>query len=158
MEQPRIKTLNQLLYQIEQNIPKKELKNEAISKSTVGWQLDHALKVINAVCGVIIKTNPDNYKKEFNLMRLVLFPICYIPRGKAKAPKIVRPPEVISETDLLNQLQQAHKHIELVKPLPKKAHFKHHVFGMLSKKQTLRFLEIHTKHHLKIVSDILNKK
>ena len=29
------------------------------------------------------------------------------------------------------------------------------MFGMLNKQQTLRFLEMHTKHHLKIVDDIL---
>ncbi len=42
--------------------------------------------------------------------------------------------------------------------LPENVYFNHHVFGMLTKKQTLRFLEIHTKYHLKIVNDILKKQ
>lgn len=66
MEQPRIKILNQLLSQIEKNIPNKTLKNNAVSKSDIGWQLDHNLKVINAVCANMIKTNPDNFIKDFN--------------------------------------------------------------------------------------------
>ncbi|WP_298556550.1 hypothetical protein [uncultured Algibacter sp.] len=43
------KILNQLLSQIEQNIPNKALKNDAVSKSTIGWQLDHSLKVFNVI-------------------------------------------------------------------------------------------------------------
>jgi hypothetical protein len=155
MEARRIEILKTLLLEIEKHIPNKDITNTSISKSTVGWQLDHALKVINAVSGVIIKTNPNKYKKEFNFMRLVLFSLYFIPRGKAEAPKTVRPPEIITEIDLKNQLSQAQKHIEKLIPLPKTSHFKHHIFGMLSKKQTLRFLEVHTKHHLKIVRDIL---
>ncbi|GAA4889401.1 hypothetical protein GCM10023311_11800 [Flaviramulus aquimarinus] len=155
MDNKRIPILNNLLSQIEENIPHKEQKKPSISKTNVGWQLDHTLKVINGVCGIMIKTNPNKYKKDFNMIRTVLFPLCYIPRGKARAPKMVLPPDIILEEDLLNQLQKARNHITKVKPLPQKSHFKHHVFGMLTKQQTLRFLEIHTKHHLKIVNDIL---
>ncbi|GAA4269184.1 DUF1569 domain-containing protein [Hyunsoonleella aestuarii] len=155
MSGEKIKVLSNLFTQIEESIPFKDKRNSNISKSDVGWQLDHTLKVMNAVSGVLIKTDPNKYKSDINFMRLILFPLGYIPRGKAKAPKIVQPPEVINTSDLNNQLQQAHQYLEMLKPLPKKSHFIHHVFGMLSKKQTLRFLEIHTKHHLKIVKDIL---
>ncbi len=157
MNKTRIDTITELLSKIEGYIPKKDMRNDSVSKSDVGWQLDHALKVINGVSGIMIKTNPNKYKKDFNLMRTVLFPLCYIPRGRAKSPKIVLPPNIILKEDLSAQLQSAHINIENVNVLPKTSHFKHHVFGMLSKKQTLRFLEIHTKHHLKIVSDILKQ-
>lgn len=157
MTNKRITILNNLLSQIEENMPHKAQITASVSKSNVGWQLDHALKVINGVCGVMIKTDPNKYKKEFNAMRTVLFPLCYIPRGKAKAPKMVLPPNIITKEDLFNQLQEARNHIKEVKSLPKTSHFIHHVFGMLTKQQTLRFLEMHTKHHLKIVNDILKK-
>lgn len=149
--------LYKLLNQIEEYIPFHEKISPSISKSNVGWQLDHSLKVINGVCTIMIKTNPDKYKKDFNLWRFVLFTLCYIPRGRAKAPKVVLPPEIISQEDLLKQLQAARTHIKQLMPLPETSHFIHHVFGMLSKKQTLRFLEVHTKHHLKIVNDILKQ-
>lgn len=149
--------LNTILTQIEEHIPFHEKTNVSISESSVGWQLDHSLKVIHAVCAVMIKTKPEKYKKEFNLKRVVLFSLCYIPRGKAKAPKAVTPPDLITKEDLLNQLKEAKIQIENTKSLPKTSHFIHHVFGMLSKQQTLRFLEVHSKHHLKIVNDILNK-
>jgi hypothetical protein len=157
MEQRRIEIVNTLLSEIEAHIPNKEIRNRAVSNSDIGWQLDHSLKVFNAVSIWIANSKPEDYKRNFNVWRLILFPLCYIPRGKAKAPKIVRPPEVIKQEDLISQLQTARTHIVKLKTLPKKAYFKHYIFGMLSKKQTLRFLEMHTKHHLKIINDILNQ-
>lgn len=157
MNTKQITVLNNLLFQIEENILFKDKENASISKSTVGWQLDHALKVFIAVSEWTANSNPDDYKWNFNFMRLVMFPLCYIPRGKGKAPKYVLPPETITTEALNNQLQTAKNHVTILKTLPEGVYFKHFIFGMLTKKQTLRFLEMHTKHHLKIVKDILKK-
>ncbi|MDC1197388.1 DUF1569 domain-containing protein [Algibacter sp.] len=151
----KITILKNQLSKLESFIPLIDKENPEVSKSTVGWQLDHALKVFNLVSTWTVNSNPKEYKRSFNLWRSVLLPLCYIPRGKARAPKKVLPPETILKEDILNQLQQAHQHIETIRPLPKTAYFEHHVFGKLNKQQTLRFLEMHTKHHLKIVDDIL---
>lgn len=35
-------------------------------------------------------------------------------------------------------------------------YFSHYIFGILNRDKTLRFIEIHTNHHLKIVRDILD--
>ena len=158
MTKNRIEILNQLLSQIEKNIPNKGLKDDTVSKSTIGWQLDHALKVFNAVSEWTKNSNPNDYKFKFSIWRSVLFQIGYFPRGKVKAPKYVLPPEIIETEDLKSQLQSARAHIKKLETLPEKSYFKHFIFGMLTKKQTLRFLEMHTNHHLKIIHDILNKK
>jgi len=158
MADKRIEILTQLLSKIEAQIPNKELQNPSVSKSDIGWQLDHALKVFNAVSTWTENSNPKEYKRKFNMWRSVLFPLCYIPRGKARAPKYVLPPEIIKTIDLKAQIQTAKTHIENLITLPEKAYFKHFIFGMLSKKQTLRFLQMHTTHHLKIVNDILKQQ
>lgn len=155
MNNKRIIVLNNLLSDIEKSIPFKNEKKLSVSNATVGWQLDHALKVINSVCSTLTKTDPKNYKRNFNITRMILFSLCYIPRGKAKSPKTVLPPSNISEVDLLTQLQEAKNHINNIHNIHEKAYFKHFIFGMLSKQKTMRFLEMHTKHHLKIVKDIL---
>jgi hypothetical protein len=155
MNQQQITVLKNQLSQIDALIPLINKSNPKVSKSNVGWQLDHALKVFNAVCDWTEKSNPKDYKWTFNFWRSILFPLGFIPRGKAKAPKLVLPPENIKPEDLKSQIKTARNHVESLKKLPKKAYFKHFVFGMLPKKQTLRFLEMHTKHHLKIVRDIL---
>jgi len=155
MNNKRISILENQLSKIEAYIPFIDKKNPNISKATIGWQLDHALKVFNAVSEWIKHSNPKEYNWQYNTWRALLFPLGYIPRGKARAPKSVRPPEIIKTIDLHAQIEDARVHIEELKILPKEAYFKHFIFGMLTKKQTLKFLQMHTNHHLKIVKDIL---
>lgn len=155
MSNKKIIALNLLLGEIEQDIPFKDRKNDSVSVSNIGWQLDHSLKVFNVVSEWTIQSDPKEYEQKFNFWRMVLFPIGYIPRGKVKAPKIVQPPNIILDEDLYTQLQAAKNHISILKSLPKSSYFKHFIFGKLSKKQTLRFLQMHTNHHLKIVRAIL---
>lgn len=157
MSKNRIEILSQLLSQIETNIANAAIKNNAVSKSTIGWQIDHTLKVFNAVSQWTENSNPDNYNYKFSFWRSAFFPLGYFPRGKVKAPKAAQPPKTILQEDLITQIQIAYKHIEKLKTLPKNAYFKHFIFGDLPKKKTLRFLEIHTNHHLKIIKDILRK-
>ena len=155
MRSNRFKILQNQLNEIETYFPFIEMKNTKISNSTVSWQLDHTLKVFIAVSESTKNSNPKEYEWKFNYWRLMLFPLNYIPRGKAKAPKYVLPPETINLEALKTQLQSAKNYIEILKTLSEKAYFKHFIFGKLSKKQTLRFLQMHTHHHLKIVRDIL---
>jgi len=119
MTEKRIHILKGLLTQIEESIPDYEKTNDLVSKSSVGWQLDHSLKVINRVTAVLIKTNPKKYKKEFNLNRAILFPLCYIPRGAEKAPTVVIPPDTIYKNDLISQLAEARYQTKKTEPLPK---------------------------------------
>ncbi|TJY38013.1 DUF1569 domain-containing protein [Pontimicrobium aquaticum] len=150
------KTLIPLIQELERYVAVKDKRNAKVSTSDVAWQIDHSLKVINLVCDTLLKSNPEDYKRNFNTWRLLLFTIGYFPRGKVKAPKFVRPPEIISIEDLNVQIQTAYQNIEKLKSADKHAHFKHFVFGVLHKKRTIRFLQLHTNHHLKIIRDILN--
>lgn len=144
-----------LVKELESYITLKNRRNDAVSKSDVAWQIDHSLKVINLVCDTLLKSNPKEHKSKLNKWRLLFFTLGGFPRGKVKAPKFVRPPEIISTEDLNNQIQLAYKNIESVRLANKHAHFKHFIFGMLHKKRTVRFLKLHTNHHLKIIRDIV---
>ena len=144
-----------LVKELESYIALKDKRNDAVSKSDIAWQIDHSLKVINLVYDTLLKSNPNEHKSKFNKWRLLFFTLGRFPRGKVKAPKFVRPPEIISTEDLNNQIQLAYKNIERVRLANKHAHFKHFIFGVLNKKRTLRFLQLHTTHHLKIIRAIL---
>ena len=130
-------------------------KNLKISKANVGWHLDHSLKVINSVFEALENSNPDDYKKEFNGLRLFTFTLGFFPRGKAKSPKRVLPPEIILKEGIETQLEKAIWSFEIANSFDENQFFTHPLFKQLNKKQTLKFLRLHTNHHLKIVKDIV---
>jgi hypothetical protein len=141
---------------IKEYIIHQEEKNIKISKGSVGWHLDHSLKVINSVFEALKNSNSEDYKKQFNGLRLFTFTLGFFPRGKAKSPKRVLPPEIIVKEDIENQLEKAMENMAMVSVLEDNQFFTHPLFKQLNKKQTLKFLKLHTKHHLKIVEDILS--
>ena len=141
---------------IKEYIIYQEEKNVKISKGSVGWHLDHSLKVINSVFEALKNSNSEDYKKQFNGLRLFTFTLGFFPRGKAKSPKRVLPPEIIVKEDIENQLEKAIENILMVASLEDNQFFIHPLFKQLNKKQTLKFLKLHTNHHLKIVEDILS--
>ncbi len=147
--------MNKELTAIEKYIKDKDKSREKVSKVTVGWHLYHSLRVINSVCNSLQSSDPNVYKKEFNFVRFLVYTMGKIPKGRGKAPKSVLPPNEITTEDIITQLEKAIEKLDMFETLHEKSHFKHPVFGVLNKKQTRRFLKIHTKHHLQIVKDIL---
>jgi hypothetical protein len=132
-----------------------EKENLDVSKANVGWHLDHSVKVINSVFKGLQNSNSNEYKKDFNLLRSFIFTLGTFPRGKVKSPKRVLPPEIILKEDLENQLRLVTKNLESFNDLEKNSFFIHPLFKQLNKKQTIKFLKLHTNHHLKIIKDIL---
>ncbi len=149
--------LTTLIYEIESKIEFRNSKNSLVSKSDVAWHLDHSLRVIIGVTGVLQKSNPKDYKTSFLLKRSLILFLGRIPRGKAKAPETVVSIGEILLDDLNFRLEKAKISIVELKNISARSNFTHHIFGQLNLKETMRFLEIHTKHHLKIVADILKK-
>ncbi|WP_333875630.1 DinB family protein [Flavobacterium sp.] len=150
-------TLTALLQQIEDYLQYHEKANPTVSKSTVGWQLDHSLLVIIGIVNQLEQSNPENYQWRPNWKRTYIQLRNSIPRGKAKAPKLVRPLETASLDDLQSKLAAAKEKTALLQSLPANSYFTHPYFGDLNLKSAIWFLKLHTNHHLKIVNDILNK-
>ena len=156
MKQNNADCLDVHLDKIESLIPERDVKNENISRVDVAWHLDHMLKTIKEITKSLEKSNPENYKSGFNPVRVMSLTLGFIPRGRAQAPTVVRPPENIKTEDIISQLQVARDNLVVLNNLDKKAHFAHPVFGTIDKATSIRFIEVHTKHHLKIIKDILN--
>lgn len=149
------KKLNVLVNELEKYVDHIDVKNLKISKSTIGWQIDHSLKVINNVTTALQNSDPKAYENNFKFLGKFFFFLGVFPRGKAKAPKHVLPPEVILKDDLIVQIQQAKTNIETLSDLDNNAFFKHPLFGNINRKRVHRFLELHTNHHVKIINDII---
>ena len=147
--------LHKILLQLENHIPNLEKTNSRVSNSTIGWQIDHCLLVINGVIGQVEISNPTEFKSKFNFNRLIVFTTGKIPRGKIRAPKMVTPISIATAEELNSNIEIAKNKVSKLNNLPKNSFFKHPFLSDLNVKQTEKFLAIHTKHHLKIIEDIL---
>lgn len=152
-----LKKINIALNTLETHIENHSVSHPKISNGNIAWHIDHSLKVINNVIVALQKSDPNSYKKNFSFLGKVFFKLGFFPRGKAKAPKYVKPPEVILKEDLISQIQEAKTNIETVTGLHENSYFKHPLFGNINAKRVNKFLALHTNHHLKIINDIMTK-
>lgn len=153
-----MKNLDHLLDQLEHKISDCETLNQQISQTNVGWHIEHSLLTLNGIINFLIKSNPIDYKWKFNFIRIVVFTTKKIPRGRAESPEVVQPKGNIDKYGLFTHLSETRKKIKELECMPKDKYFEHPFFGKLSLKQTVIFLEIHTKHHVEIINDIIKNK
>ena len=151
------KKVNIVLESLEAHIENQSISNPKISKGDVAWHIDHSLKVFNNVSLALQKSDPNTYTNNFSFVGKMFFTLGFFPRGKAKAPKHVKPPEVILKEDLVSQMQLAKTNAQALSKLDQNAYFKHPLFGNINTKRVHHFLALHTHHHLKIINDILVK-
>jgi hypothetical protein len=142
--------------ELESKIPNQEDYNPEISKSNVGWHIEHILLTNKMIMEAVEKSNPANYTWSFKLSRILVFTMNKIPRGKAKAPKVVFP-KTYDEQTLLEHLKIVTEKIQGLENMSSDKYFDHPYFGNLRLNKTIKFLEIHTKHHLEIINDIIKK-
>ena len=150
-----MKNLDAIVPELATFIPNYNQSNRAISEVAVGWHIEHCLLVIKQITATVAQSEPKLYKSKFNVKRFIVFLTKIIPRGKAKAPKVVIPVDEITIETLQESLKNTYQAITYLKDCEENQYFMHPFFGQLNKKQTIQFLAIHTQHHLKIVRDIL---
>jgi hypothetical protein len=150
-------TINPILVILSSKINAFDRKNIDVSKSSVGWHLEHSLKTIDQIVTACKKSDPSTYQWKFKLNRFLILDVLQkIPRGKAKAPKVVQPEGDISKESLQMHLDKVYQNLENWEALHENCYFFHPYFGNLNKKATEKFLVLHTNHHLKIIEDICN--
>jgi hypothetical protein len=151
-------TLANLINELESKISSHETVNEKVSASPVSWHIEHALLTIDAMIEKLKKSNPGNYKRTFTLAALYVFTTGKIPRGRTQSPPGVIPkniPDIQAIKGHIEQTREAIKELQNVKP---NNYFTHHILGNLNVKSAKKFIIIHTKHHLRIINDIILKK
>jgi hypothetical protein len=149
-----MKKLYAHLDELASHIADMEKRNERISASTVGWQIEHSLMTIRFVTKGLLASDPSLFSRSFNFTKIFILFTGKMPRGKAKAPKYVLPDEFNEETLQKHILKTKEALAELTLAQPNQF-VEHPYFGKINKKETIRFLGIHTFHHIKIIRDIL---
>lgn len=149
------KKMELLLAELEHSVPFYNKKKESISQSDAGWHIEHSLLTIDQIIARLSQSKNNRYKRAFSFPRFIVMTTGIIPRGRAQSPRSVQPAGDINPETLQRHLAiTSEKLIELVL-LDKEQFFEHPYFGHLKLKQAVRFLEIHTRHHVKIIRDII---
>ena len=143
-----------LLADLKRNISFSDKQNANISKSNVGWHIEHSLLTLDRVIDRLSQTDSRDYKWKVSLPRLFVFTTNIIPRGRAESPEPVRPTGDITRENLTKHIGSTKEKITALTLMSPGQFFEHPYFGHLKLKQTIKFLEIHTKYHLKIIRDI----
>ena len=132
--------------------------NLEVSEASIAWHMDHIYLMVNQLYKALEYSDESNYKAESNKTRDYVFTSNTLPRGKVTAPASVRPAENVTINTLQMHYDEALATVEKLPMLAEKKHFNHPILGTMNRDETIKFLTIHTEHHLKIIRDILKKK
>lgn len=130
--------------------------NIKVSKWSVYAHTEHVFIANTKILDQILNYDSSNTPTgKINMLGRVVLLLGAIPRGKGKAPDFSIPTGLDQEElkvlylSLIDKVKKAES-LEI-----KNISVKHPYFGFLNLKQWLRFIEIHQKHHLKIIKKIL---
>lgn len=127
----------------------------AISEWTIGMHVHHCCLATVGFCRSLIASTPPAPRSKFSFVSAVILTSGRIPRGRGRTPDAGRPRQDVSSAELLTLLDQSERFLTRVKDLDPKAWCRHPVFGVFDRDKTLRFIHIHNRHHLRIISDIV---
>jgi DinB superfamily len=133
----------------------------AITAWSAAQHLDHILKVNAAISEKIrSESTGDSAAQPTRLITYVVLLTRRIPRGRGKSPNNLMPaPEIPPglPAELDAQITGLTAEAEpLAEALTRPGRFNHPVFGGLNRRQWLRFMTIHTRHHRLIMADLVD--
>jgi hypothetical protein len=139
-------------------------RHPPISKWSTDEQIQHVLLANRWALSTMVSMlhNREDFSESGRLKPLgvLLLGFRAIPRGRGKAPVAARPRTEATLSDLrVNHRQQRgylrklRENQDLARSL--RTRFQHPLFGDFTPSHGLRFVRVHTRHHLKIIRDIL---
>ncbi len=132
------------------------LRTPAVSEWSIGMHVHHCCLAMIRLCESLTASTPPTPRSRFSLRTAVVFSSGRIPRGRGRAPDVVLPRQDIAPAELGTLLDQCERMLAEVPDLDPKTWFRHFAFGVLDRDKTLRFISIHNRHHLRIISDIVS--
>ena len=150
-----MKKIYHRLQQLKDFISFSDMVNPLVSNASVGWHIQHSLMVINEVSNALLHCDLPAYKSKYSFAKTYVLVLGIIPRGKVNAPRMVTPAGDITKEILLANANDTSALLASLASVSPSAYFTHPMFGHIKLRRGLRFLSIHTHHHLKIISDIL---
>lgn len=135
-------------------IPRLDQSNPKVSNWTVGQQIYHCLVATTTIAKSVTGSDPGSEVPSFSLPRFVVMTLGWIPRGKGKAPKGSQPESQPTSEELQALVGPAKEALAAAAGAPADAFWRHFKFGVMPRDNALKFIEIHNRHHLRIIEDI----
>ncbi len=126
-----------------------------VSEWSIGMHVHHCCLATVGFCRSLIASTPPAPRSRFSFVSAVILTSGRIPRGRGRTPDAGRPRQGVSSAELLTLLDQSERILTEVHDLDSKTWCRHPAFGVLDRDKTLRFILIHNRHHLRIISDIV---
>jgi hypothetical protein len=133
-----------------------------VQQQVSGWSpaehLDHTVKVAQSIVYRIGDAAAEPSPRGLSFIGRVILMLGWIPRGKGRAPEKLKGVRCTVE-DLEARLGRYEAALAAIqRPVGEAARLPtvpHPRFGGLTPSQAMRFAIIHTRHHLRIVDDVL---
>ncbi len=158
-------TESSALDEIEQYFPHLDQRNPNVSAWCVREQLHHALLSADGIARSVVESTAGARRPSLSPIKWIVLPIKWIiltigkiPRGRAQAPKRVRPSASVSREELEQLLVHARESLASAEATDPAAWYEHFAFGVMRRNAAIKLIHVHTRHHLAIIKDILAKE
>ncbi|NNE43457.1 MAG: hypothetical protein HKN12_04560 [Gemmatimonadetes bacterium] len=125
-----------------------------ISAATVGWHVHHLCLSMTGISKALLKCTTPPEEPMLESTRSLLDGGT-IPRGAAETPDVARPRTEATAAELAAMLDESERLLGLAAETAPDTWFRHVVLGPLRRDDALRFAEVHNRHHLEIIQDLL---
>ena len=147
--------LTKSLSGLEANYHNYDVAVASVSAASVGWHIAHSMLVMQSVVKALANSDPANYRPRFSVWKPIILVSGYIPRGRVQSPERVRPKTFDDPVLLQQEIATTKLLMHKLDELPANAYFEHPLFGHLNLRTAVRFMEVHTRHHQKIIDEIM---
>lgn len=130
----------------------------AVSLWSVGEHVHHCCLSMIGISKSLRKSTPPAPRVRPTVARTAVLYFGFIPRGRAKSPSFVVPKPSTPQAELRAMLGQSAELLAMAHDLDRSTWFTHPFLGPMQRDQALKFVLVHNRHHLKIVSDILKQQ
>lgn len=142
------------LAQLRAAVADASLQRPDVSKWSIGMHVHHCALGMIGICEAVLASSPPPPPSRFSAPRAFIFATGRIPRGRGKAPEAAHPSPEIRPDELHTLLDRSDELIARVREAEPRQWWQHFAFGAMDRDETLRFIGIHNRHHLRIVADI----
>lgn len=151
--QDSLSELDRLFRAMNALVPYANATNRSVSGWSVGEHLEHVCTVAAGFAVVLITGRGPAFTARMPEHRDMVLVDGHIPRGKIKAPPVAAPKGVESAEAYTRMLDRTHARLKSAAEQPGQRTADHPLLGTMTRNEVLRFVAVHTAHHLAIIDD-----